>query len=93
MLVLIVWAVPIVLAISLGGFAIALVLSFPVHLFSCFVSRGVAIIRGLEVLDTKDFLHCRPPEIVFQLRPAGEDDRQRLIPLSQGDLNMVSCQG
>jgi predicted PurR-regulated permease PerM len=42
-LLLIVWAVPIVLIIFLGGFAVALVLSFPVQLFSRVVPRGVAI--------------------------------------------------
>ena len=49
-LLLIVWAVPIVLVISLAGFAVALVLSFPVHLFSRFVPRGVAIPSAFLIL-------------------------------------------
>lgn len=104
---MILWAVPIVPAISLGGFAVALVLSFPVHFFSRFVPRTLAIllaflilsavlllvfyvlvpllvsqvgalavalpalvqnleqyvVRGLAVLDTKDFLPGTPEEI------------------------------
>lgn len=43
-LVLIVWKVPAVLIISLGGLALALVLSFPARLFSRFVPRGLAIL-------------------------------------------------
>ena len=43
-LVLLLWAVPIVPAVSLAGFAVALVLSFPVHLFAQHVPRGVAIL-------------------------------------------------
>lgn len=43
-LLLIVWVVPFVLIISLLGFALALVLSFPVRWFSRFMSRGVAIL-------------------------------------------------
>ncbi|MDQ4146251.1 MAG: AI-2E family transporter [Pseudomonadota bacterium] len=41
---LIVWFVPFVLIISLLGFALALVLSFPVQWFSHFMSRGLAIL-------------------------------------------------
>lgn len=95
------------LVVSLGGFAVALVLSFPVGLFSRFVPPGLAIplaflilsailllmfyvlvpllvsqvgalvnalpalvqnleqyvVRGLEALDTKDFLPSTPQEI------------------------------
>lgn len=50
LLVLILWAVPIVLAISLGGFAVALVLSFPVHLFSRLVPRTLAILLAFLIL-------------------------------------------
>jgi predicted PurR-regulated permease PerM len=49
-LLLIVWMVPIVLVISLSGFAVALVLSFPVHLFSRFVPRDVAILCAFLLL-------------------------------------------
>jgi predicted PurR-regulated permease PerM len=49
-LLLLVWAVPIVLVISLSGFAVALVLSFPVHLLSRFVPRGVAILCAFLIL-------------------------------------------
>lgn len=50
MLLLIVWAVPIVLVISLGGFAIALVLSFPVHLLSRVMPRELAILLAFLIL-------------------------------------------
>lgn len=49
-LVVILWAVPIVPAISLSGFAVALVLSFPVHLFSRFVPRPLAILLAFLIL-------------------------------------------
>ena len=49
-LVLIVWAVPAVLVVSLGGFAVALVLSFPVHLFSRILPRSVAILLAFLIL-------------------------------------------
>ncbi len=49
-MVLILWAVPVVLAISLGGFAIALVLSFLVSLFSGFVPRAFAILLAFLIL-------------------------------------------
>jgi predicted PurR-regulated permease PerM len=43
-LAMILWAVPSVLVIALGGAALALVLSVPTRLFSRFVSRGLAIL-------------------------------------------------
>lgn len=49
-LLLIVWAVPAVLVVSLGGFAVALVLSFPVHLFSRVIPRDLAILLAFLVL-------------------------------------------
>lgn len=49
-LVLIVWAVPVVLVVSLGGFAVALVLSFPVHLFSRVMPRGLAVFLAFLIL-------------------------------------------
>lgn len=49
-LALILWAVPVVLAIALGGFAVALVLSFPVHLFSRVMPRTLAILLAFLVL-------------------------------------------
>jgi predicted PurR-regulated permease PerM len=49
-LVLILWTVPIVLAISLGGFAVALVLSFPVHLSSRLMPRSLAILLAFLIL-------------------------------------------
>ncbi len=49
-LMLIVWAVPAVLVVSLGGFAAALVLSFPVHLFSRVVPRELAILLAFLIL-------------------------------------------
>lgn len=50
LLVLLLWAVPIVPAVSLAGFAVALVLSFPVHLFAQYVPRGVAILLSFLIL-------------------------------------------
>jgi len=50
LLVLLLWAVPIVPAVSLAGFAVALVLSFPVHLFARYVPRGVAILLSFLIL-------------------------------------------
>lgn len=50
MLVLIVWAVPAVLVVSLGGLAIAMVLSFPVHLFSRVMPRSLAILLAFLIL-------------------------------------------
>lgn len=50
LLVLILWAVPIVPAVALAGFAVALVLSFPVHMFAQYVPRSVAILLSFLVL-------------------------------------------
>ena len=44
------WAVPVVPAVALAGFAIALVLSFPVHLFAQYVPRGLAILLSFLIL-------------------------------------------
>jgi predicted PurR-regulated permease PerM len=49
-LALIVWAVPVVIVVSLGGFAVALVLSFPVQLFSRAVPRSLAILLAFLIL-------------------------------------------
>jgi predicted PurR-regulated permease PerM len=49
-LVLILWAVPIVLVVALAGFAVALVLSFPVHLFTQYLPRSVAILLSFLIL-------------------------------------------
>jgi predicted PurR-regulated permease PerM len=49
-LVLIVWVVPIVLVVALGGFALALVLSFPVALFAHFLPRSLAILLAFLIL-------------------------------------------
>lgn len=49
-LLLILWAVPIVPAIALAGFGLALVLSFPVGLFARFVPRGVAILLSFLIV-------------------------------------------
>ncbi len=50
LLALILWAVPIVPAVALAGFAVALVLSFPVHLFAQVVPRGLAILLSFLIL-------------------------------------------
>jgi predicted PurR-regulated permease PerM len=50
MLALILWAVPIVPAVALAGFAVALILSFPVHLFAQYVPRGLAILFSFLIL-------------------------------------------
>ncbi|WP_207479480.1 AI-2E family transporter [Arenibaculum pallidiluteum] len=50
LLLLVLWAVPIVPAIALAGFAVALVLSFPVQLFARFVPRGAAILLSFLIL-------------------------------------------
>jgi predicted PurR-regulated permease PerM len=50
LLVLILWAVPIVPAVALAGFAMALVLSFPVHLFAQYVPRSLAILLSFLIL-------------------------------------------
>jgi predicted PurR-regulated permease PerM len=50
LLVLVLWAVPVVPAVALAGFAIALVLSFPVHLFARYVPRGLAILLSFLIL-------------------------------------------
>jgi predicted PurR-regulated permease PerM len=47
---LVLWAVPVVPAVALAGFAIALVLSFPVHLFAQYVPRGLAILLSFLIL-------------------------------------------
>jgi predicted PurR-regulated permease PerM len=50
LLILILWAVPIVPAVALAGFGVALVLSFPVHLFTQAVPRGLAILLSFLIL-------------------------------------------
>jgi predicted PurR-regulated permease PerM len=50
LLVLALWAVPVVPAIALAGFAVALILSFPVHLFAQYMPRGVAILLSFLIL-------------------------------------------
>jgi predicted PurR-regulated permease PerM len=50
LLLLILWAVPIVPAVALAGFAVALVLSFPVHLLARYVPRGLAILFSFLIL-------------------------------------------
>jgi predicted PurR-regulated permease PerM len=50
LLVLVLWLVPIVPAVALAGFGVALVLSFPVHLFAQYVPRGVAILLSFLIL-------------------------------------------
>jgi predicted PurR-regulated permease PerM len=50
LLALILWAVPIVPAVALAGFAVALVLSFPVHLFAQYVPRSLAILLSFLIL-------------------------------------------
>ncbi|KAB0264599.1 AI-2E family transporter [Microvirga brassicacearum] len=50
LLALILWAVPIVPAVALAGFGVALVLSFPVHLFAQIVPRNVAILLSFLIL-------------------------------------------
>jgi predicted PurR-regulated permease PerM len=49
-LALFLWAVPIVPAVALAGFGVALVLSFPVHLFAQVVPRGLAILLSFLIL-------------------------------------------
>ena len=49
-LVLVLWAVPIVPAVALAGFAVALVLSFPVHFFAQHVPRSLAILFSFLIL-------------------------------------------
>ena len=46
MLMLVLWAVPSVLASVVGGFGLALVLSFPVRILSHLMPRGVAILMS-----------------------------------------------
>src|SRR3954466_215696 len=50
LLLLILWAVPIVPAVALAGFGVALVLSFPVHLFAQVLPRGLAILLSFLIL-------------------------------------------
>jgi predicted PurR-regulated permease PerM len=50
LLVLLLWAVPIVPAVALAGFAVALVLSFPVHLFAQAVPRSLAILFSFLIM-------------------------------------------
>ncbi|RDI52253.1 AI-2E family transporter [Microvirga subterranea] len=50
LLALVLWAVPIVPAVALAGFAVALVLSFPVQLFTAAVPRGIAILLSFLIL-------------------------------------------
>lgn len=47
---LIFWKVPILLVVLLGGFAVAMVLSFPVHLLSQVMPRTVAILLAFLIL-------------------------------------------
>ena len=49
-LVLVLWAVPIVPAVALAGFAVALVLSFPVHLFAQSFRASLAILFSFLIL-------------------------------------------
>jgi predicted PurR-regulated permease PerM len=49
-LVLIAWAVPAVIVVSLGGFGLALVLSFPMRLFSRMAPQGLAIALSFLLL-------------------------------------------
>ena len=55
-LVLIAWFVPGALYIAVGGFALALILSFPVRGLSHFMSRGLAILLTYLVAISLDFL-------------------------------------
>lgn len=50
LLLLVFWAVPGLLVVTLGGFAVALVLSVPVQLFSRVMPRGVAIFLAFVIL-------------------------------------------
>ena len=50
LLALILWTVPVVLVVTLGGFAIALVLSFPVSLLSRYMPRSLAILLSFLIL-------------------------------------------
>ena len=50
LLLLVLWAVPLVPAVALAGFAVALVLSFPVHLFTQFIPRSLAILLSFLIL-------------------------------------------
>lgn len=50
LLALVVWAAPVVLVVSLGGFALAVVLSLPAHLFGRFLPRGLAILLAFLAL-------------------------------------------
>jgi len=49
-LLLIVWAVPFLLVVLLGGFAVAMVLSFPVQLLSQVMPRTLAILLAFLIL-------------------------------------------
>lgn len=44
------WAVPVVVVVVLGGFALAIVLSFPVQLFMRLVPRGLAILISVVLV-------------------------------------------
>jgi CBS domain containing-hemolysin-like protein len=59
LLVLFLWAVPVVPAVALAGFAIALVLSFLVHLFVQYVPRSLAILFSFLILLAVLLLFCR----------------------------------
>ena len=50
LLLLILWAVPVLPAVALAGFAVALVLSFPVQLFARFIPRGLSIALSFLIL-------------------------------------------
>ena len=56
LLLLILWAVPFVPAVALSGFAMALVLQFPVNFFAQYVPRGIAILLSFLILLTLLFL-------------------------------------
>lgn len=50
LLMVILWAVPIVPAVALAGFVVALILSFPVHFFAQFMPRWLAILLSFLIL-------------------------------------------
>jgi predicted PurR-regulated permease PerM len=67
--VLILWAVPVILVVSLAGLAIALVLSFPVKFFARFVPRGIAILLAFLILSAilLLFVYVLVPLVVSQV--------------------------
>lgn len=68
-LVLLLWAVPVVLVVALGGFAIGLVLSFPVSLLTRVMPRSLAILLSFLILLTVLLLasYVLLPMIVSQM--------------------------